>query len=76
MSEYAYRKIDIDALDEDVILPSDLYDPDPRGVQGVLSEAQRKSGEVRGLVSKYVMAVTLSGPYREARILLVLRVVL
>ncbi|EIW70351.1 hypothetical protein TREMEDRAFT_68010 [Tremella mesenterica DSM 1558] len=52
MAEYAFRKIDIDALDEDVILPSDLYDPDPRGAQGVLDDAKRKSTEARGLVSR------------------------
>jgi actin related protein 2/3 complex subunit 5 len=52
MSEYAFRKIDIDALDEDVLLPSDLVDPDPRGPEGVLADAKRRSQEVRGLVSK------------------------
>lgn len=52
MSEYAFRKIDIDALDEDVLLPSDLVDPDPRGPDGVLADAKRRSTDVRGLVSK------------------------
>jgi actin related protein 2/3 complex subunit 5 len=52
MSEYAFRKIDIDALDEDVILPSDLYDPDPRGPDAVLADAKSKSQEARGLTSK------------------------
>ncbi|KIR25702.1 arp2/3 complex 16 kDa subunit [Cryptococcus deuterogattii 99/473] len=52
MSDYAFRKIDIDALDEDVLLPSDLYDPDPRGPDGVLEDAKRRSSEVRGLVSR------------------------
>lgn len=52
MSDYAFRKIDIDALDEDVLLPSDLYDPDPRGPDGVLEDAKRRSAEVRGLVSR------------------------
>lgn len=55
MSEYAFRKIDIDALDEDVILPSDLYDPDPRGPDGVLADAKSKSAESRNLVSKWVL---------------------
>ncbi len=50
----AFRKIDIDALEEETILPSDLYDPDPRGTEGVRADAQRKSGEVRGLVSRWV----------------------
>lgn len=48
----AFRKINIDLLEEDVLLPSDLYDPDPRGVEGVLADAKNRSGEVRGLVSK------------------------
>lgn len=48
----AFRKINIDLLEEDVLLPSDLYDPDPRGVDGVLADAKNRSGEVRGLVSK------------------------
>ena len=52
MSEYAFRKIDIDALDEDTILSSELYDPDPRGSAGVLSDAKKRSTDVRGLVSK------------------------
>ncbi|KAK4686136.1 actin related protein 2/3 complex, subunit 5, partial [Tremellales sp. Uapishka_1] len=52
MAEYAFRKIDIDALDEDVILPSDLYDADPRGAEGVLGDAQRKSTEARNLISR------------------------
>jgi actin related protein 2/3 complex subunit 5 len=52
MSEYAFRKIDIDALDEDVLSPSDLYDPDPRGPDGVLSDAKQRSNDARGLVSK------------------------
>jgi len=51
-NEYAFRKIDIDALDEDVLLPAELVDPDPRGPDGVLADAKRKSGDARGLVSK------------------------
>lgn len=54
MSEYAFRKIDIDALDEDTLLASDLVEPDPRGPDGVLADAKRKSTDVRGLVSKWV----------------------
>lgn len=54
-SEYAFRKIDIDALDEDVLSPQDLYDPDPRGPDGVLADAKRRSNDARGLVSKWVL---------------------
>ncbi|KAL7421655.1 arp2/3 complex subunit [Cryptotrichosporon argae] len=60
MSEYAFRKIDIDALDEDVLLPTDLYDPDPRGPDGALGEARARSTETRGLVSKGDIAGALS----------------
>jgi actin related protein 2/3 complex subunit 5 len=52
MSEYAFRKIDIDALDEDTLLRDDLVEPDPRGPDGVLADAKSKSGEVRGAVSR------------------------
>ncbi|ORY33947.1 putative Arp2/3 complex 16 kDa subunit [Naematelia encephala] len=45
MSEYAFRKIDIDA---------------PRGPAGALSDAKAKSGEVRGLVSKGDIAGALN----------------
>jgi actin related protein 2/3 complex subunit 5 len=48
----AFRKINIDLLEEDVLLPSDLYDPDPRGPDGVMADAKNRSQEVRGLVSK------------------------
>lgn len=58
MSEYAFRKIDIDALDEDVLSPQDLYDPDPRGPDGVLADAKRRSNDARGLVSKWVQYAT------------------
>ena len=63
MDEYAFRKIDIDALDEDQLLPSDLYDADPRGAAVVEQEASRKASDARGLVSKWV-ALWLS---QEAR---------
>ncbi|KAG8989171.1 hypothetical protein FRB93_003732 [Tulasnella sp. JGI-2019a] len=48
----AFRKIDIDAYDEDVLLESDLVDPDPRDPATVLSDAKTKSGQVRGFLSK------------------------
>lgn len=52
MAEYAFRKIDIDALDEDTLLREDLVEPDPRGPDGVLADAKRKSGEVRTAVAQ------------------------
>lgn len=57
MSDTAFRKIDIDSFDEDVLTPSDLYDADPRGPAGVLSDAKQKSSEVRNLVSRSVLGV-------------------
>ncbi|WVN88369.1 uncharacterized protein L203_103575 [Cryptococcus depauperatus CBS 7841] len=60
MADFAFRGINIDALEEDVLLPSDLYDPDPRGPEGVLSDAQKRSGDVRGLVSRGDTAGALS----------------
>jgi len=48
----AFRKIDIDAYDEDVLLESDLVDPDPRDPATILAEAKSKSSQVRGFLSK------------------------
>ena len=48
----AYRKIDIDAYDEDVLLESDLVEPDPRDPATVLSETKAKSTQLRGFLSK------------------------
>ncbi|EIM80143.1 arp2/3 complex subunit [Stereum hirsutum FP-91666 SS1] len=48
----AFRKIDIDAFDEDVLLESELYEPDPRDPSQVLDEAKAKSVAVRSLLSK------------------------
>ncbi|KAJ9120609.1 hypothetical protein QFC22_002538 [Naganishia vaughanmartiniae] len=48
----AFRKIDIDQYDEDRLVPQDLYDPDPRGPDGVIADARNRSAEVRSLLSK------------------------
>jgi hypothetical protein len=48
----AFRKIDIDQYDEDRLVPQDLYDPDPRGPDGVLADARNRSAEVRSLLSR------------------------
>lgn len=52
--EYAFRKIDIDALEEDVLRAEDLIEPDPRGPEGALSDARTRSQETRNLVSRWV----------------------
>lgn len=48
----AFRKIDIDAYDEDVLLESELVEPDPRDPGTVLADAKSKSSQVRGFLSK------------------------
>lgn len=54
-NEYDFRKIDIDALDEDALRPEDLIEPDPRGPDGTLSDARARSQETRNLVSRCVL---------------------
>ena len=47
-----FRKIDVDAYDEDVLLETELYDPDPRGSQQVVEDAKAKAASVRTSLSK------------------------
>ncbi|KAG8946741.1 hypothetical protein FRC00_009426 [Tulasnella sp. 408] len=48
----SFRKIDIDAFDEDVLLESDLVDPDPRDPATVLADAKSKNTQLRSFLSK------------------------
>jgi len=48
----AFRKIDIDAYDEDVLLEAELVEPDPRDPATILADAKSKSSQVRGFLSK------------------------
>ncbi|KAG6336739.1 hypothetical protein ID866_2344 [Astraeus odoratus] len=48
----SFRKIDIDAFDEDILQESELYDPDPRQPAQVLSDARQKQSAVRSSLSK------------------------
>ena len=48
-----FRKIDIDQYDEDVLLESELYEPDPRDPGQVLNDTKQKAAAVRGTLSKY-----------------------
>lgn len=41
----SFRKIDIHVYDEDVLLESELYEPDPRDPAQVLSDAKQKQAE-------------------------------
>lgn len=49
----AFRKIDIDQYDEDVLLESELYEPDPRDPATVVNDAKQKANAVRSLLAKY-----------------------
>ena len=51
--ETAFRKIDIDVYDEDVLLEEELYEPDPRDPAQVLGDTKAKASQVRGFLSKY-----------------------
>ena len=51
----AFRKIDIDAYDEDVLDESELYEPDPRPPAQVLSDTRAKAQAVRGQLAKWVL---------------------
>lgn len=51
--ETAFRKIDIDAYDEDVLQEEELYDADPRDPAQVLNDTKQKASAVRGYLSKY-----------------------
>jgi len=48
----AFRKIDIDAYDEDAFLDSELFEPDPRSPDQVLAEAKQKQTLVRSSLAK------------------------
>jgi actin related protein 2/3 complex subunit 5 len=50
----SFRKIDIDAYDEDVLLETELYEPDPRDPSQVVSDTKQKAAAVRSLLSRWV----------------------
>lgn len=52
MADTAFRKIDIDAYDEDTLLESELYEPDPRDPGMVLNDAKQKQTAVRSSLSR------------------------
>ncbi|KZO92488.1 actin-related protein ARPC5 [Calocera viscosa TUFC12733] len=66
----AFRKINVDLFDEEALLPSELYDPDPRAAAQVLADTREKSGAVRGSLSRGDIAGALEvvldqAPYGE-----------
>lgn len=50
----AFRKIDIDIYDEDVLRDEEVFDTDPRDPSQVLEEAKQRQGAVRGSLAKFV----------------------
>ncbi|OCB90625.1 actin-related protein ARPC5 [Sanghuangporus baumii] len=50
--ETAFRKIDIDKYDEDVLLEEELYEPDPRDPAQVLADTRAKATTVRSFLAK------------------------
>ena len=53
ISGISFRKIDIDAYDEDVLVETELYEPDPRDPAQFLSDTKQKVAAVRSALSKY-----------------------
>ena len=51
----AFRKIDIDIYDEDVLQDSELYEADPRGPAEVLEDAKQRQTAVRSFLARYVV---------------------
>jgi len=52
MADVNFRKIDIDAYDEDALVETELYDADPRDPTQALSDAKQKATAVRSALSK------------------------
>ncbi|KZV71756.1 arp2/3 complex subunit [Peniophora sp. CONT] len=66
MAEFAFRKIDIDKFEEDVLLETDLYEADPRDPATVLEAAKAKSAAVRGFLSKGDIVGALTSVLEDA----------
>ncbi|KAF8557706.1 actin-related protein ARPC5 [Imleria badia] len=62
----SFRKIDVDAYDEDVLQETELYDPDPRDPAQVLGDTKQKQLAVRSALNKGditgALNVALDGP--------------
>ncbi|KAF8532611.1 actin-related protein 2/3 complex subunit 5 [Gautieria morchelliformis] len=66
MADTAFRKIDIDAYDEDTLLESELYEPDPRDPGTVLNDAKQKQSAVRSSLSRGDIAGALNAVLEDA----------
>lgn len=49
----AFRDVDIDKYDEDVLQDSELYEADRRGPAEVLEDAKQKQTAVRSFLARY-----------------------
>ncbi|EIW74771.1 actin-related protein ARPC5 [Coniophora puteana RWD-64-598 SS2] len=56
----SFRKIDIDAYDEDVIQETELVEPDPRDPTQVLADAKQKQADVRSALARNDVTGALS----------------
>ena len=63
----SFRKIDVDAYDEDVLQETELYDPDPREPTQVLSDTKQKQLAVRSALTKCVSLSRVFVTYRLVR---------
>jgi actin related protein 2/3 complex subunit 5 len=55
----AFRKIDIDVYDEDVLQESELYEPDPRDPSQVISDVKQNSAKIRSSLAKCISFIYL-----------------
>lgn len=60
-----FRRIDIDQYDEDRVLASSLYHPDPRQPAQALADAQSKDRSVKGLLQRGDVAAALKDALRD-----------
>ncbi|KAG7092314.1 hypothetical protein E1B28_008676 [Marasmius oreades] len=58
--DVAFRKIDIDAFDDEVLREPDLYEEDPRGPAQALDEAKQKQVAVRSALARNDIVDALS----------------
>ncbi|KAI0689021.1 arp2/3 complex subunit [Cytidiella melzeri] len=61
-----FRKIDVDQYDEDVLLDSELCEPDPRDPAQILNETKQKAAAIRGQLSKGDVAGALDTVLTDA----------
>jgi len=66
MTEGAFRRIDIDQYNEDLLLPTDLYDAYPLEPSQAAGRARELDRDARGLVARGDAAAALSMVLQEA----------